>query len=285
MAQASRFAAIAQGIKLTLAALLLLLDLGLLAVPIASLVSGVTFRILARIACLKILPKENPNACPLTSRNLIQRILPMCWRVGAVLVSRNLSTAMLFHLAGKLPTTQGLSFTFSHMLLTFVASVSITWTQVKWPLVNRYRSEGAFEAMRTALFPRIWLQGLNLFFGAIAVALIAPPALAWIAPEKSILPTALFLLLGANFLLETMFSFWTSLLMADNRLPSLWPTVIHYGLIIVVAFLAVAWKGFGVAALVWAPLVVGLLFNYWYWSFAGAQFLKTNLIRYLTTGK
>ena len=285
VAQASRFAAIAQGIKLTLAALLLLLDLGLLAVPIASLVSGVTFRILARIACLKVLPEENPKACPLTSRDLIQRILPMCWRVGAVLISRNLSTAMLFHLAGKLPTAQGLSFTFSHMLLTFVASVSITWTQVKWPLINRYRSEGAFEAMRTALFPRIWLQGLNLFFGAIAVALVAPPALAWIAPEKSILPTALFLLLGANFLLETMFSFWTSLLMADNRLPSLWPTVIHYGLIIVAAFLAVSWKGFGVAALVWAPLAVGLLFNYWYWSFAGARFLKTNLFRYLTTGK
>lgn len=282
VAQASRFAAIAQGIKLILAAALLLFDLGLLAVPIASLVSGVTFRILARVACLKTLPKEIPDACPLSSRDLIGRILPMCWRVGAVLISRNLSTAMLFHLAGKLPTAQGLSFTFSHMLLTFVASVSITWTQVKWPLINRYRSEGAFEAMRHALLPRIWLQGLNLFFGALAVAFIAPPALEWLAPEKSILPTALFLLLGANFLLETMFSFWTSLLMADNRLPSLWPTVVHYLLIILVAFWAITWREAGVAALVWSPLLVGLSFNYWYWPSAGARFLKTDLLRYLS---
>jgi len=282
----SRLSTFAQGSKLLIAAGLLIADFGLLAVPIASLVSGVGLRLFARREVLRILPKVEQEHDIRYISELIWSIAPMCKRIGAVLAGRNLYIYTLFYISGNSPISieksSEVQFQFSFMLLTFVASISGAWMQVKWPMINRLRSENRFDEIRRQLFPRFWAGVLTMSFGAIFVIAFFQLGLGDIIFDKSSLPLALMIPLALNFLLETVFSLWTTLLTTDNRVPSLWPTLVHYLTTAGAAFYLVQFEGFGVEALVWTPLVVGLVFNYWYWGFAGSRYLQTSLLRFLT---
>lgn len=282
----SRLATWAQGAKLLIAAALLVGGFGLLAVPIASLISGVALRLFARREVLRILPETCWQENDHNISELIRSIAPMCKKIGAVLAGRNLYIFFIFYISQNSPMQiddrETAQFRISFMLLTFVASISGTWIQVKWPLINRLRSENRFEEMRRQLFPRFWAGVLTMATGAIFVIAFFELGLGAMIFGKSVLPFALIAPLAINFLLETVFSFWTTLLTTDNRVPSLWPTLAHYLIISGVAFGLVNYGNLGVEALVWTPLIVGCLFNYWYWGFAGSRYLKTDLLRFLT---
>ena len=95
------------------------------------------------------------------------------------------------------------------------------------------------------------------------------------------LPPSWLCLMSLDSFLLMQFSFWTTLILAQNRLPSLWPTVATNVLSLVLSLTLVHFTSLGTGALVLGPLIAGCLFNYWYWPPYAARSVGTSLFRFL----
>jgi hypothetical protein len=84
------------------------------------------------------------------------------------------------------------------------------------------------------------------------------------------MPLSWLFVLAVNAGLELHFSFWTTLISLENRLPFLWPTVATNLCSVVLALALVQLTSLKLGALVLAPALAGVAFNYWYWPIAGA---------------
>jgi hypothetical protein len=70
------------------------------------------------------------------------------------------------------------------------------------------------------------------------------------------------------------YTFWTTLISTENRIPSLWAAVITNCSTLLLAGMLAHYSSLGWGAFVIAPLCCGLLFNYWYWPRAGARSIE-----------
>jgi hypothetical protein len=95
------------------------------------------------------------------------------------------------------------------------------------------------------------------------------------------LPVGWLCLMTLDSFLLMQFSFWTTLILAQNRLPSLWPTVATNVLSFLISLNLVAFTSLDLGALVLGPLLAGILFNYWYWPPYSARCIGTTLFRFL----
>jgi len=95
------------------------------------------------------------------------------------------------------------------------------------------------------------------------------------------LPFGWLSLLTLYLFLEMQFAFWTHLLTTENRVPSLWATVVTYPLGVGLVWLLYEATQLGIGAFVLGPLLAGSLFNYWYWPIAGAWSLQTNWVKFV----
>ncbi|MGW8181704.1 MAG: hypothetical protein ACWGQW_23480, partial [bacterium] len=123
----------------------------------------------------------------------------------------------------------------------------------------------------------------NMTFVTLAVCtvLIGPVVLKWIGSNKELLSTNLLALLGLVVFWELQFTFWTTLVSTENKIPSLWPTVATQ-LVVLCFYLALNQRTQSeYLPLILAPLLAGGLFNYWYWLFRGPRSLGTSLWRFL----
>jgi O-antigen/teichoic acid export membrane protein len=271
----------AQTFRILLSIVLLLAGAKLYSVPLAALAGTLTNRILARRACLKVLGPR-PSDLHAETQNLVALLWPNTWRAGVHYVSNylrvNANTAICASAFGLATTAEyGLS-----VQVMFIAlGMASVWTQVKWPAVGQFRTKNDYLGLQRMMRPRFLLQFTTFVVLAGGAILILPALLAGFDPDKKMLPLALLLLLGVNAFLELGFTFWTTLISSENRLPYLWPTVITNVTSLALCLTLVHATGFGVASLVLAPLAAGLLFNYWYWAFAGARSMRTTLPRFL----
>ena len=278
----ARLTAAFYGFKLLLSVALLLVGLGLMAVPISTLVSGLLQRLLARHFMKDALPAEW-RMDRSRDRELIGKIWPTSWRMGLVGLSYNV---LLIGTGAMITETLGAArlyiYLFSHQVMhNICGSMAAVWTYVKWPLIMQMRVAKDFAGMRELLWPRIWLQNVTFLALAGAAILFGPPLLEIIAPDKELLSRFWLTLLALHALLEINYVFWTTLLTSENRIPSLWTAVATNLMALAVAFVLVKATNLGLGAFVLAPLATGVAFNYWYWPQAGARLLGTNWIRYM----
>jgi hypothetical protein len=104
--------------------------------------------------------------------------------------------------------------------------------------------------------------------------LLAPPLLAWFAPDKAVLPPGWLAVMAMTALLDLHLSCWGALLFAGNQVPYQWPVV--FGNLATLALAAVlAASALGLMGLALAPLLVGLAYNHWHWPRVGAARLGT----------
>jgi hypothetical protein len=267
-------------LQLALSAVLLLAGFGLLSVPLASLVSNTIQRTLSRKKVLELLGERPVTVAPVDPRRALATIWPTTWRVGLQTMSIYLGSSLPALIFGAHQTAAFAEYGLSLQILSLCVGTSAAWTNVKWPLVAQLRSRHDFTALQELLRPRIALQTLTFVVMVSAAIILAPPALRWWGQGKSMMPPSLLWLMAINFLLEMHFAFWTTLLSNENRVPSLWPAVagnvFSLGLFLWFHY----FTSIGVAAMVIAPLISGLLFNYWYWPIEGARNLGTTWWRF-----
>jgi hypothetical protein len=279
---AARLAVLGYGLQIAIASVLLLNGAGLLSVPIGSLTGNLLQRFLSRRACLKLLGDHPSNSPGEKGGSLLKVIWPNTWRVGLQFLSVYLGVripGLVF--AGVYGAAAFAEYGVSLQVMTICSGMAMVWTVVKWPLVGQYRTQQDYARLQRLLQPRVWLQSLSFLVMALFVVLLGPQALSWIGSDKSLLPTFWLSLLALNAFLELQFSFWTTLLSTENRIPSLWPTVATNAFSLVLFAVLLFTTNLHLGALVLAPLLAGLLFNYWYWPFAGARNIRTSLGRFL----
>src|SRR5262249_16301295 len=152
----------------------------------------------------------------------------------------------------------------SFQVTALIQGMSAVWTSVKWPLVGQLRSQQEIGRIRELLWPRVWLQSLTFFVLAALALCAGPPLLAQWGSGKSMLPSEWLILLVLYGFMELKFAFWTQLLSTENRIPSLWATVITYSGSVLLTFGLLKLTPLGPGAIVLGPLIAGGLFNYWY---------------------
>lgn len=269
----ARLAVLCYAARLLLAVALLLGGGGLTAVAAAWLSSSALMLGLSRRQCLKVLADKPRPPGGLDFRALLATLWPNTWRVGLQLLSFYLVTVSLLyfalHFLGDLAVYA--QYGLSLQVMTIAHGMAAVWTQVKWPQVTQLRARGDQRGLRQILWPRIVLQTASFVAMAGFILVAGPPLLRLVAPDKSLLPPFWLRLLALNTLLEMHLSFWTLLLATENRIPSLWPTVLTNTCVIGLAFWLVTHTTLGVGALVLPPLLLGALFNYWFWPWAGAR--------------
>jgi hypothetical protein len=88
-------------------------------------------------------------------------------------------------------------------------------------------------------------------------------------------------LLVLNAFFQMSFTFWTTLLWMQNRIPSFIPTIITQIATLGLLTFLIARTRMGAVAFILAPLVCGAVFNYWFWWGEGARMLKTTVPGFL----
>ena len=279
--QSARISVLSYTVRLSLSATLLWAGAGLPSVGAAALVASTLERLLARRLCLRLLPIPGERPPDDTNwRELISRLWPNAWRQGLVSIgtycNAHANSIVCLALIGL---TANASYGLSLQLVMVAQGMANVWTQVKWPMIGQLQAKRDYPAIRRILRQRLWLQTLTfaLLMG-IAIPL-AQPALNWLGSDKQVLSTAMLILLAVNGLLEMHLSAWGALIATQNRVPLLWPLLISNALAIVLAIGLILYAGYGVLALLLAPLLVGLFFNYWFWPAHGAHSLESRWTR------
>jgi len=273
---------LAYGVKLALACVLLLLGGGLLSVPIAGLVSSVLQRELSRRSCLTLLGKPPDSFIPANAKKLIAILWPNTWRLGLQFLSTYLgSNANTLICQTAFGLAASAEYGLSLQLISICSSMAMVWTMVKWPVVGQYRTREDYPALQRILRPRLWLQFITYAALAASVIIFIPWALRELGSNKTILPRPWMVLLALNALLEMNFSFWTTLISTENRMPFVFPTVITNIGSLGLALLLVAFTRFGLPSLVIAPLLAGSAFNYWFWSIEGPKSIRTRFNEFM----
>ena len=276
VATSARILVAVYGARLIIAMALLLCGARLMALPIAALCSSLLHRQLARHWCLKAMPRSPSPNSKWDSAELLRLIWPNSWRAGLQLLSNYFCANSLAVLC---LTTLGLAanaqYGLSLQIVAIVQGMSAVWIQVKWPWIGQLRAKQELSEVRRLLADRIHLQNGTFFLLSVGALLFAQWLLDLWGANKQVLPVALLSLLALNSFLEMQFSTWTILLSTENRIPSLWATVVTNLSSVVLAVVLIKLASVGLTALVLAPLVSGCLFNYWYWLGAGAKSLNT----------
>jgi hypothetical protein len=281
---AARIDVLAMAVRLVLAATLLLGGVGLLSVPVGSLLGSLIQRHLARRRCLQLL--SGHPAPKTTEFNEILRVLwPNTWRAGMICVGSyltvNANTAICLHSLGLLANAQyGLSI----QLLGVITGMAGVWTAVKWPILAQYHARHDFTAIQRILRPRVWLQSLTFIPMAVVLLILGPFLLAHFGSGKQLLPAGWLTLLALGSFLDMQLGFWTTVIFIGNRLPFLWPVLASNALSIVLSLTLIHFTPLGLGALVLGPLLAGSCFNYWYWPPYACRSIGTGLFRLLFIG-
>ncbi|HAV64085.1 MAG TPA: hypothetical protein DCY13_17180 [Verrucomicrobiales bacterium] len=284
--QALRWQTAGYSIRLVLASALLWAGLGLLSLPIAGLVGSLVQRTFSRRLCLRLLNQNPPQAPETSTAPILFALLPNSWRMGLQMFSQlfminGLSFLCVHHFGLAANASYGLSL----QLFTIASGLSTVWSSVNWPTVNTLRFQHDFLSLQALVRKMFGRQTLTYLTLATSAFLLAPTLLAAIQSDSNLLPLGLLLVIAVNQALELNFSFWTTLLAAENKIPSLWPAVVSNLCAVALACWLTAFERMGVAALVAAPLMVGIMFNYWYWMLRGMSSIHTSLTELLARRK
>ncbi|MGZ4987448.1 MAG: hypothetical protein ACXWBP_05360, partial [Limisphaerales bacterium] len=216
----ARLAVLGYILQLILACVLLTCGVGLLSMPIASLSGSLLQRSLSRAGCLRLL--EPKPTIHLHSQISFALLWPNTWRVGLQFLSVYLGTsvpALIF--AAKYGASTFAQYGLSAQIIGFCSAMASVWTIARWPIIMQLQSRSDYGAMRRILAPASRLQSLTYFLLATSAVLASAWVLQHIAPSKHVIATKWLALLAVAGLLELRFSFWTTLLSTENRVPSL----------------------------------------------------------------
>lgn len=281
---AARWLSVAYALKLLLAIVLLTAGAGLVAVPAAGLVAGLFLRAGAGRAVGRRVagPRDGGTEGGASAGRILRALWPNSWRLGVQMAALFVSNYTYTFLCSR---TFGLEVMYQYGLsvqvMTIALGMAAVWTSVKWPMVAQLRMRGDRAGMRRLLWSRVWLQVLTYLALATVAVTQGQAILALLQTSKQLLPTPWLILLAIDGLGQLNFTLWTTVISTENRIPAVWALVTTHALGWVTASVLVLGLGYGVEALIWTPLLLGSLFNYWWWGREGTRVLGTTFVRFL----
>ena len=279
----SRILTLAFTLKFLISAGLLLSGGGLLSMPIASFVSSFLQRYLSRHYSLRFL---EGHPCPIISRaevnSLVKTLWPNSWRTGLYYFSGYIATyGSTFLCLIFLGLGANAAYGLSMQLITISSTMASVWVQVKWPKTYQMLASGECIAVKEMIQPRFRLMIVTYLLAGIIVMLLGPHILEMLhqagwTRHQAIVDQPWLTLLFIVGLLELHQTFWNMIIIAGNRLPFLWPSVITSTFSFLAALAMLQITSYEIGAFALAPLLCGCVFNYWRWAAVGSRALKTD---------
>jgi hypothetical protein len=279
----TRIFCLGYALKLILSSVLLILGCGVLSIFAAGLVASAVIRSLSRSAVRRAAPAPPADALPRDELiGLFRTLWPNSWRIGLQLISTYVMALLLMLICKEKFELAGAGqYGFSLNIAAVIQAIASVWVTVKWPAIQQLRSRNDVAAIQRLFWGRIWLETLT-FIGLAALAILVTPFLLKIGGlQKEVLPAPWFLVLLLNAFLETQMIIWGTLLTTENKVPTLWPIALSNALTVVLVMVLLEKTSIQLGAFALAPLIVGALFNYWYWPRRGPRNLGSTWMRYM----
>lgn len=279
----TRILCLGYALKLILSTVLLILGFGVLSVFAAGLIASGVIRSLSRSKVLHAAPPAEAVRLPRREMiGLLRTLWPNSWRIGLQLISTYAMALALMLICNKKFELAGAGqYGFSLNIAAVIQAIASVWVMVKWPTINQMRSRNDVAGMQRLLWGRVWLETLTFISLAVLAIVITPFLLKIGGLQKEVLPPPWFLVLLLNAFLETQMIIWGTFLTTGNRVPTLWPIVWSNVLTVVLVIFLTEKTSIGLGAFAFAPLVTGVLFNYWYWPRMGPRDLGRTWLRYM----
>lgn len=247
----------------------ILTHLGLWAMVLGTLLSGLFLRIAGRRALVKLLANNYDVRCR-ASLAIVKTLWPMAWRTGIVSVGTFfvLSANTLIcsaYLSLQVTASYGLTLN----LIAILTYVSTVITQIKVPLVNQLRIKGDTPQIVDLWIHRTRLSIVVYVAGATFILAFGDTFLRAFGAQTTLLPTAqlalLFLVLGL-IMHHVLYAF---LVVSENQNPFVWPALISGGATILVSFLLT--PRVGIWGMLLAQGIVQASFSNWWTVYRGIR--------------
>ncbi len=280
---------ISRVIYIVVAFVLLMLNIGLLGVVIALLLSGLFLRLTSSIL-LKRYKKRNSipeelSTGEYTTNGIFKEMLYNAKKESLIMISNFItSQAATFFcvsyyglsISSKYGLTMQILTILSSLCLLYFAMVTPQFTQSR-VMKDKKRAERLF--CKSYLF-----LCLGFIAGILVIAFLGPVVIEFIGSETTLLPRNIVILLGCYVFLEKSFHICTSYIATSNKLSYTYAFIIS-ALAILCGY-AIIPKLFNVGVISYAliPIVVQVCYNGWKWPHVVAKDLEINRLQFITHG-
>lgn len=275
--------------QLVVSLILLKCNLGLIAVAVGYLASGLVLRIVSRILFVRYegigrVLKDVRVDHPFRKYYEMFRIISFnASKDGLVTIASYLSTqANTLICSSVLSLTSTGSYSLSVQLATFVSSIAaILYTAFQPSLQEkaaRHDMIGGRKLMSIAFVFYIVSYGVL----AIGVILLSP-AIRIFKPNFEISNIMLLILLLYMFLYKS-YQLFCSYISNMNTLPYVRAYLITAVFSTILSFLTAKYTGLGIWSLIISPLVVNLVYNIWKWPFVALKMMNDTPMSFLQRG-
>ena len=261
---------------LSLAVVLLLCRLGLVAIVSAQLVSVLIIREMSRRSFYSTDIKNGlSNVAEGEYKSVLKAIVPNAVKLGLASVGGFL-TFRLSTFVGPMyiSLSDMASFGITLQLLSVVSSLALLYTNVYLPKVFQWRVENNITQVRRTFRLSMLLVFIAFISGGLLISLLGNWALDVLGSDTQLLAGGLLAFLVLHYYLETNMVNATEYLLAKNEVPFYKRYLVSGVVTVILLFVFVGYLGLGVWGIIAAPMISQSILQYWKWPYEVYKELK-----------
>lgn len=258
---------VGQATYLIVAIGLIYAGLGLTAIVSAQLLSYIIKRTLSRrVFFTKEMHKALDEAVEQDYKAILKVITPNSLRVGLTNLGGFVVTkSALFIGSAFLPLAEIAAFGITMQVIDVLARCGSVMYQSYIPRLAQCRAERDIPALRRYYWLSVAALVTIYVVGGVAFVLLGDVAIALLRSETSFLPTAMLCAVLVISLLEQNHVLAATFIMADNKIPFMWPSLISGAATIVLLLVMLGPIGMGLWGMILAPGIAQLAYQNWRW--------------------
>ena len=258
---------VGQATYLIVAIGLIYAGLGLTAIVSAQLLSYIIKRTLSRrVFFTKEMREALSEAEEQDYKAILKVITPNSLRVGLTNLGGFVVTkSALFIGSAFLPLAEIAAFGITMQVIDVLARCGSVMYQSYIPRLAQCRAERDIPALRRYYWLSVAALVTIYVVGGVAFVLLGDVAIALLRSETSFLPTTMLSAVLVISLLEQNHVLAATFIMADNKIPFMWPSLISGAATIVLLLVMLGPIGMGLWGMILAPGIAQLAYQNWRW--------------------
>ena len=262
---------------LTLAVVLLLCGLGLVAIVSAQMVSVLIIREMSRRSFYSTDIKNGlSNVAEDEYKSVLKAIVPNAVKLGLASVGGFLTFRLSTFIGPMyISLSEMASFGITLQLLSVVSSLALLYTNVYLPKVFQWRVENNITQVRRTFHLSILLIFIAFASGGLLISLLGNWALNILGSDTQLLAGGLLAFLVLHYYLESNMVNATEYLLAKNEVPFYKCYLVSGVATVILLFVFLGYFNLGIWGIIAAPMISQSILQYWKWPYEVYKELKS----------